>query len=110
VSQLPQGTVTLVFTDIEGSTRLLHLLGPAYEDFLATHRAFLRDAFSSHAGMDVGIQGDASSMPSSPPATPLRPWPRPNKPSQTSPLVERVHDVAFDVSQLNSTFCTRCRR
>jgi predicted ATPase/class 3 adenylate cyclase len=59
MANLPTGTVTLVFTDIEGSTRLLSHLGDAYEDTLATHRSLLREAFSSHAGIEVDTQGDA---------------------------------------------------
>ncbi|MCA1703878.1 MAG: adenylate/guanylate cyclase domain-containing protein [Actinobacteria bacterium] len=59
MSQLPTGTVTFVFTDIEGSTRLLHTLGPRYRDALEDHRTILRDAFSSHAGTEVDTQGDA---------------------------------------------------
>ena len=51
--ELPGETVTLLFTDIEGSTRLVHHLGDAYEDVLATHRRLLRDAFGSHGGAEV---------------------------------------------------------
>jgi class 3 adenylate cyclase len=49
----------LVFTDIEGSTRLLASLGSLYEEVLATHRRLLRQAFSSHDGVEVDTQGDA---------------------------------------------------
>ena len=56
---LPSGTVTLLFTDIEGSTRLLDELGDAYADVLAEHRRVLREAFSSHGGVEVDTQGDA---------------------------------------------------
>jgi predicted ATPase/class 3 adenylate cyclase len=56
---LPTGTVTFLFTDIEGSTRLLHELGPAYADALAEHRRTLRDAFAAHGGVEVDTQGDA---------------------------------------------------
>jgi predicted ATPase len=56
---LPRGTVTLLFTDIEGSTRLLHELGDGYADVLAGHRRLLRDAFGRHAGIEVDTQGDA---------------------------------------------------
>jgi len=59
MAELPRGTVTFVFTDIEGSTRLLHTLGPRYRDALEDHRALLRDAFSSHGGIEVDTQGDA---------------------------------------------------
>jgi predicted ATPase len=56
---LPEGTVTLLFTDIEGSTRLLHELGDSYADVLADHRRVLRDAFARHGGVEVDTQGDA---------------------------------------------------
>jgi predicted ATPase len=58
--ELPRGTVTFLFTDIEGSTRLLHELGEeGYADALAEHRRVLRDAFEHHAGVEVDTQGDA---------------------------------------------------
>ena len=58
--ELPQGTVTFLFTDIEGSTRLLHALGPeAYAEALAEHRRVLREAFATHGGVEVDTQGDA---------------------------------------------------
>jgi len=60
VRELPQGTVTLLFTDIEGSTRLLHALGPArYADALAEHRRIVREAAAAHGGVEVDTQGDA---------------------------------------------------
>ena len=59
-TELPTGTVTFLFTDIEGSTRLLHALGPdAYADALAEHRRSLREAFGAHGGVEVDTQGDA---------------------------------------------------
>ena len=58
--ELPTGTVTFLFTDIEGSTRLLHALGPdAYAVALAEHRRVLREAFAAQAGVEVDTQGDA---------------------------------------------------
>ena len=57
--QLPTGTVTFLFTDIEGSTRLLHELGDEYAGVLAEHRRALRGAFSGHGGVEVDTQGDA---------------------------------------------------
>ena len=58
--ELPQGTVTLLFTDIEGSTRLLHALGPAgYADALAEHRRIVREVAAGHGGVEVDTQGDA---------------------------------------------------
>ena len=57
---LPSGTVTFLFTDIEGSTRLLHELGAAeYAAALANHRRILRDAFGRNGGIEVDTQGDA---------------------------------------------------
>jgi predicted ATPase/class 3 adenylate cyclase len=57
--ELPSGTVTLFFTDIEGSTHLLQELGERYADALAKHRRVLREAFSRHGGVEVDTQGDA---------------------------------------------------
>ena len=58
--ELPTGTVTFLFTDIEGSTRLLAALGPdAYAGALAEHRRALRDAFATHGGVEIDTQGDA---------------------------------------------------
>jgi class 3 adenylate cyclase len=56
---LPSGTVTLLFTDIEGSTRLLAELGDAYADALSDHRRVLRQAFERHGGVEVDTQGDS---------------------------------------------------
>lgn len=58
-SDLPTGTVTFLFTDVEGSTRLLREHGAAYADLLAEHRRVLRDAFATHSGVEVDTQGDA---------------------------------------------------
>jgi predicted ATPase len=59
VSQ-PSGTVTLVFTDVEGSTRLLESLGPErYRDELGRHRRVVREAFARHGGYEVDFEGDA---------------------------------------------------
>ena len=54
---LPSGTVTFSFTDIEGSTRLLSELGEAYVTALAEHRRILREAFARHSGVEVGTGG-----------------------------------------------------
>jgi class 3 adenylate cyclase/DNA-binding CsgD family transcriptional regulator len=56
---LPAGTVTLLFTDIEGSTRLLTQLGERYGDALAIHRDLLRAVWTAHQGVEVDTQGDA---------------------------------------------------
>jgi predicted ATPase/class 3 adenylate cyclase len=60
VRDLPAGTVTFLFTDIEGSTRLLDELGvEGYAERLAEHRRVLRAAFERHGGVEVDTQGDA---------------------------------------------------
>jgi predicted ATPase/class 3 adenylate cyclase len=57
---LPAGRVTFLFTDVEGSTRLLHELGAeGYAAALAGHRRLLREAFAAHGGVEVDTQGDA---------------------------------------------------
>lgn len=56
---LPTGTLTFLFTDIEGSTRLLHELGDAYDEALTVHRRILRDAFTKHDGQELNTEGDA---------------------------------------------------
>jgi predicted ATPase/class 3 adenylate cyclase len=59
VADLPAGTVTFLFTDIEGSTRLLDELGDAYAEVLEEHRHALREIFAHHEGVEVDTQGDA---------------------------------------------------
>ena len=56
---LPSGTVTFLFTDIEGSTQLLHRLGDRYAGVLAEQRKILRAAFGKWDGYEVDTQGDA---------------------------------------------------
>src|SRR6266508_2680872 len=57
---LPSGTVTFFFTDVEGSTKLLHELGTeCYAQALAEHRRILRQATRAHDGVEVDTQGDA---------------------------------------------------
>ena len=56
---LPGGTVTFLFTDIEGSTRLLQELGDEYRQVVADHRRLLRDVFQAAGGSEVDTQGDA---------------------------------------------------
>src|SRR6187200_361702 len=57
---LPTGTVTFVFTDIEGSTRLLKQLGDTeYATLLAVHRRLVREIFTAHEGQEIDTQGDA---------------------------------------------------
>jgi predicted ATPase/class 3 adenylate cyclase len=59
-SALPSGTVTFLFTDVEGSTKLLHELGAnVYAEKLAEHRRVVRDACAVRGGVEVDTQGDA---------------------------------------------------
>jgi predicted ATPase/class 3 adenylate cyclase len=59
MAELPTGTVTLLFTDIEGSTRLLRRAGDEYADLLEQHRRLLGEAFRRHGGTVVDSEGDA---------------------------------------------------
>jgi predicted ATPase/class 3 adenylate cyclase len=57
---LPTGTITFLFTDVEGSTRLLQELGPeGYAEALAEHRRLIREACTRYDGVEVDTQGDA---------------------------------------------------
>ena len=56
---MPSGAVTFLFTDIEGSTRLVKQLRERYAAVLADHRQLLRDAFDAHDGYEVDTQGDS---------------------------------------------------
>src|ERR1044072_6872508 len=57
--ELPTGTVTFLFTDIEGSTRLVSELGDGDAEVLAEHRRALRGAWQRHEGVEVDTEGDA---------------------------------------------------
>jgi class 3 adenylate cyclase len=59
MSELPGGTLTFVFSDVEGSTRLLRQLGNRYGSVLAEHQRLLREAFAAHGGHEVDTQGDS---------------------------------------------------
>jgi YVTN family beta-propeller protein len=59
MADLPSGAVTFLFTDIEGSTRLVRQLRSGYADVLAQHQRLLREAFSQHGGHEIDTQGDA---------------------------------------------------
>jgi class 3 adenylate cyclase len=59
VSLLPSGTVTFLFTDIEGSTALLRELGDGYSDVLGRERSILRETLGSAGGQEIDTQGDA---------------------------------------------------
>src|SRR5882757_9573158 len=56
---LPTGTVTFVFTDIEGSTKLLQELGDGYAEVSRDHRRLVREAFGERAGTEIDTQGDS---------------------------------------------------
>ena len=59
-ADLPSGTVTFLFTDVEGSTRLLHELGSeGYAEALAEHRRVIREACAAEGGVEVDTHGDA---------------------------------------------------
>jgi predicted ATPase/class 3 adenylate cyclase/Tfp pilus assembly protein PilF len=57
--ELPSGTVTLLFTDIEGSTVLAERLADRWPGVLGEHNRILREAFSAHGGIELGAEGDA---------------------------------------------------
>ena len=57
--QLPSGTVTFVFSDIEGSTTLLKQLGEGYDAVLSNHRRLMRETFTERGGVEIDTQGDA---------------------------------------------------
>jgi len=57
--ELPAGTVTFVFTDIEGSTRLLQQLGDAFADVARDHRRIVRETFGARGGTEIDTQGDS---------------------------------------------------
>jgi len=59
VAELPTGTVTLLFTDVDSSTELLKRLGEEYGAVLAEHRDLLREAFTINSGVEVDTQGDS---------------------------------------------------
>jgi peptide/nickel transport system substrate-binding protein len=58
-SELPRGTVTFVFTDVEGSTALLKRVGDRYADLLEQHQLLLRTAFEAHGGREIDTQGES---------------------------------------------------
>ena len=59
MAELPSGAVTFLFTDIEGSTRLVRQLRGRYAEVLGEHQRLLREAFGSHGGHEIDTQGDA---------------------------------------------------
>jgi YVTN family beta-propeller protein len=59
MSELPSGTVTFLFTDIEGSTQLERRLRERYGEVLGEHRSIVRAAFAAHGGHEIDTQGDS---------------------------------------------------
>ncbi len=59
MAELPAGTITMLFSDIEGSTALLHRLGDRYGEALSAQRALLRAAFADSGGREMGTEGDS---------------------------------------------------
>jgi class 3 adenylate cyclase len=59
MSALPSGTVTFVFSDIEGSTALQKQLGDGYDRVLSDHRRLMRERFTERGGVEIDTQGDA---------------------------------------------------
>jgi class 3 adenylate cyclase len=108
---LPTGTLTFLFTDLEGSTRLLHELDEQYGGILETHRRLIRAAVERHGGVEFGTGGDAVfvAFESAPAAVAAaaeanrslndHPWPdgaapRPRDPSQTRHSERRYASAA----------------
>jgi class 3 adenylate cyclase len=90
MAELPTGTVTLLFSDIEGSTRLLARLGDRYVAVLAEHQRLLRAAFARFNGREVGTEGDGffvafDKASEAAAAVTAWPWPPPaNRPADRS--------------------------
>src|SRR5688500_16985231 len=58
-TQLPTGTVTFLFTDIQGSTLLLRELGERYADVLRDHGEIVRENLDREGGAEIGTEGDS---------------------------------------------------
>lgn len=58
MGELPAGTVTFLFTDIEGSTKLVQRLGRAFKDLLEEHQRLIREAVERHGGVEIRSMGD----------------------------------------------------
>ncbi len=59
IRELPTGTLTFLFSDIEGSTRLVQTMGAAFRPLLERHQALLREAFEAAGGVEVATEGDS---------------------------------------------------
>lgn len=58
MTTVPVGTVTFLFTDIEGSTRLLQKLGDSYGALVAQHHRALRESATASGGTEIDVHGD----------------------------------------------------
>ena len=70
--QAPTGTVSIVFTDIQGSTALWERFGEAFEPILQLHHDTIRSQMAAHGGYEVKTEGDASMVASASAAQALR--------------------------------------
>ena len=59
MTEFPSGTVTFVFSDVEGSTGLLKRLGERYGEVIADHRRIVRETFGARGGVEIDTQGDS---------------------------------------------------
>jgi predicted ATPase/class 3 adenylate cyclase len=59
MAKLPTGTITFLFTDIEGSTRLLQELGPDFTAVLERHQTLIREAIDNNGGVEIRTEGDS---------------------------------------------------
>ena len=57
--ELPTGTVTFLFTDIEGSTRMIEALGDEFRALQDAHSTIVREAVSQHGGVEIRTEGDS---------------------------------------------------
>ncbi len=91
MSELPTGTVTFLFTDVEGSTRLLQELGAEdYAAALVEHRRVLREACADNGGIEVDTQGDAFFFAFATAPAPSQPRARPRTISERGPIRVRA--------------------
>jgi DNA-binding NarL/FixJ family response regulator/class 3 adenylate cyclase len=81
--ELPRGTVTFVFTDIEGSTRLVRELGDAYVSVIADHRRLVRESFREHDGHEIDCRGDEFFLA----------FARPTDALETANAIQRSHEA-----------------
>jgi hypothetical protein len=86
---LPTGTVTFLFTDVEGSTRLVREHGSAYAKLLAEHRRWMRGVFARHATRDTQAMPSSSRFREQPMR--LRRRPGAKRPSKDDPRPHGIH-------------------